>query len=442
MSYKEKLDQAVCNEALVSHDYYRNLNFPHISSTVIRRTLLLGCILVMVSLMMHLPTGSAEAQLTTKKLIEYGWDVPNPSFFRQHVKQMEQRPFDGVIIKLNVGEEVFKKTPYPDTMFTQDQKDLAVTKSSQLTHNFVIMWSGMEEGWDWFNDADWAAAEKNIRNFAKTAKAGRFRGVAFDPEPYSYTPWDYKVQHQHHNKTFKAYQQQVRKRGTQFMRVVQATQPRAEILTLGSLSWMKDLLAETTDPAKLQQQLVNHDYGLWPAFINGMLDAIQSDSVIIDGDEGAYYFYRAAWFEDIRKVIRKDALALVDPVNRMKYDNQVKIGQAVYTDLLLDLFKKPANQNDPIINWYGVRMPHFLSPDNRLRLLEYNIYHGLRTADQYVWIYSENMDWWQNGIPKGAEDTIRRAKVKIQKGEPLGFNIDPATENGMKECRPINPECE
>jgi hypothetical protein len=439
MSYKEKLDQTVCNEALASHYCYRNFSFPRISATAIRRTLLLGCILVMVSLIMHLSTGSVQPQRTTKKLIEYGWDVPTPNFFRQHIRQMEQHPFDGVIVKLNVGKEVFKKKSYPDTAFTQDQRDFTVTKSSRLTHNFVIMWSGMEEGWDWFNDADWTAAEKNIQNFAKTAKAGRFRGIAFDPEPYSYTPWNYTVQLQHHNKTFKEYQQQVRKRGTQFMRVLQATQPHAEVLTLNLLSKMKDLLVETTNPPTLQQQLINQDYGLWPAFINGMLDDIQSDSVIIDGDEGAYYFYRAAWFENIREVIRKDAWALVDPVNRMKYDNHVKIAQAVYMDLVLDLFQKPAKQlNDP---WYGVRMPHFLSPDTRLRLLEHNTYHGLRTSDQYVWIYSDNMDWWRNRIPKGAEDAIRRAKAKIRKGEPLGFNIDAATEKALMKCKVINPEC-
>jgi hypothetical protein len=437
MSYKDK---EVCNEALTFCYYYRNFNLPQISATVICRTLLLGFIFVIVSLMMPLSRGLAEPQRNTKKLIEYGWDVPTPNFFRQHIKQMEQRPFDGVIVKLNVGREVFKKMSYPDTAFIQDQKDFAVTKSSKLTHNFVIMWSGMEEGWDWFNDADWAAAEKNIQNFAKTAKAGRFRGIAFDPEPYSYTPWNYKVQPQHYNKTFKEYQQQVRKRGTQFMRVLQATQPRTEVLTLGLLSWMKALLVETTDRAQLQLQLVNHDYGLWPAFINGMLDAVQPGSIIIDGNEGAYYFYRAAWFSNMHDLIRKDARAFVESVNYKNYDNQVKLGHAVYVDLVLDLFQKPANDVNDV--WYGMRMPHFLLPDNRLRLLEHNTYHSLRTADQYVWIYSENMDWWRNSIPKGAEDSIRRAKIKIQKGKPLGFNIDPAIENGLKKCGLVNPKCE
>ncbi|MDM9385233.1 hypothetical protein QUB80_31765 [Chlorogloeopsis sp. ULAP01] len=389
--------------------------------------------------MMHLSTASVQSQGSTKKLIQSGWDMPTPNFLREHIKQMEQRPFDGVIVKLNAGREVFKKKPYPDTAFTQDRKDLAATNSSKLTNNFIVMWSASEEGWDWFNDTDWAAAEKNIQNFAKAAKAGRFKGIAFDPEPYGYTPWHYEVQPQHNSKTFQEYQQQVRKRGARFMRILQTTQPQTEVLTLGLLSWMKALLVETTDPAKLQQQLVNHKYGLWPAFINGMLDAARPGSVIIDGNESAYYFYRGAWFGAIRDIIRNEARAFVEPINTNKYDNHVEVGQAVYMDLVLDLFEKPANNAKNA--WYGMRMPHFLSQNDRLRLLEYNTYHALRTADRYVWIYGERMNWWQNRIPKGAEDAIRRAKTKIQTGKPLGLNINAATEKALNKCKVVNPKC-
>jgi hypothetical protein len=83
-------------------------------------------------------------------------------------------------------------------------------------------------------------------------------------------------------------------------------------------------------------------------------------------------------------------------------------------------------------------MPHFLSPENRLRLLEHNLYHSLRTADRYAWIYSESADWWKNKVPSGAEAAMRSAKAKIQQGKPLGFNLDPSIEKALKECQAIN----
>ena len=36
----------------------------------------------------------------SKKLIEYGWDVPTPAFVREHIREMEKRPFDGVMMRL------------------------------------------------------------------------------------------------------------------------------------------------------------------------------------------------------------------------------------------------------------------------------------------------------------------------------------------------------
>jgi hypothetical protein len=398
----------------------------------------LGSLLVMLLLILYLPMKSIEAPAPAKKAIEYGWNAPTPDFYAKHVKEMERRPFDGVMMKLNAGKEVFKKTAYPNTAFERDRQDLAATKSSRLTDNFVVMWSGMDEGWDWFDNADWATAEKNIRNFAKTSRAGRFRGIAFDSEPYTNSPWNYTKQPNRQTKSFSAYQQQVRKRGAQFINALQSEQPGTQVLTFALLSWLKDLwLAPPNDAAKLQQKLAVDAYGLWPDFVNGMLDAAQPGSVIIDGHEWAYYFSGAGAFDKTRNQIFKQARLLVDPANYDKYDLHVKMGQAVYSDLLLDEF--PTGTKD---SRYGKTMPHFLSTNDRLRLLEHNLYHSLRTSDRYAWIYSESADWWKNKIPKGSEAAMLRAKTKINKGQSLGFNLDPAIAKAMKKCRDINKQCQ
>jgi hypothetical protein len=55
-------------------------------------------------------------------------------------------------------------------------------------------------------------------------------------------------------------------------------------------------------------------------------------------------------------------------------------------------------------------------------MFEYNVYHSLDSVDEYVWCYSEHMDWWTNNIPEGAVEAIVSAKNKIAKGQPLGFS--------------------
>jgi hypothetical protein len=394
-----------------------------------------GSLLVLLAI--YLPMTAIETQPTTRKLIEYGWDAPLPNFFRQHIRDMERQPFDGVILKLNAGKEVFKKTAYPTSAFIQDRRDLAATTSTRLTDNFVVMWSGMDTGWDWFDDKDWAAAAQNIANFAKTAKAGRFKGIAFDSEPYTPTsPWKYYQQPRHQQKTFTEYEQQVRKRGAQFMQTLQSAQPGTQFLTFGLLSWLKDLYAKPIEATKLQQQLARHDYGLWPAFINGMLDAARPSVTIVEGHEWAYYFYKTAWFDDVRQAIFTNARVFVAPENRRKYAQRVKLGQSVYLDLILDVF--PKGDRDPR---YGKTTQHFLSPADRFRLLEHNVYHALRTTDRYTWMYSESADWWQNKIPPGAAATIRRAQAKIRKGQPLGFELDANVDPAFKQCQAVSEYC-
>jgi hypothetical protein len=410
--------------------------FRKLRSRKINRQLILGGLSIIFILIIYLPMMAVETQPKAKKLIEYGWNAPTPDFFRKNIKAMEQRPFDGVMVKLNAGKEVFNREAYPDLAFTQDRQDLAATKSARLTENFVVMWSGTEKGWDWFNNNDWAAAEKNVRNFAKTAKAGNFRGIAFDSESYTNSPWKYSNQPQQQSKTFQEYQQQVRKRGAQFMKAIQTEQPNPQFLTFGLLSWMKDVFGAASDPVKLQQRLASHSYGLWPAFINGMLDATKPGSIIIDGHEWSYYFFSAAAFEGTQDSIIKGAKVLVEPINHKKYDQQVKLGQAVYLDFLIDLFPKSMK-----VSPFAKTTPHFLSPENGLRLLEHNVYHSLRTTDRYSWLYNENMDWWKNNIPKGVEATIRRAKTKLAQKQALGFDITPAIKAALKKCQVTSTDC-
>jgi hypothetical protein len=355
---------------------------------------------------------NTQAQKLPKKLIEYGWDVPTPVFVKQNIQKMEKQPFDGIVIKLKGGKKVFLHQPYDPQEFNQDLQSLKSTKFTKFTDNFVLMWATTDEGWDWFGDRDWEASEQNIRLFARIARSAGFVGIAFDPEPYGVNPWIYTKLPGVKDKSFAEYWQQVRKRGAQFMQALQEEMPGIKVLSLFQLSYLEDFLDEP-NLQKRMRQLSSANYGLLPAFLNGMLDVAQANTTIIDGNEHSYYYTKPESFVESSKLIKEKLLTFVEPENRSKYALQVQLGQALYIDQLFAM-------RPPIESL----LSYHLTPQERAKWLEHNTYYALTTSDEYVWCYSENMNWWENNIPSGVAESIRTAREKIQKGEPLGFNIE------------------
>jgi hypothetical protein len=369
---------------------------------------------------------AAAAASPGKKLIEAGClscgdYTHTPGLLRQQISTLEASPFSGVMVRASVSMTVVKKTAYPDSVFIQDRADLEAVASSKLTDNFL--WVGMspqETGFDWFDDAHWAATEQNVRNFARLAKAGGFKGIALDSENYNkeFELWGYPWQVRKDQKTYREYQVQVRKRGAQLVKAIQEEYPGAQIFSLGLASWLTLPIPRLDDPDQ-EAYMATDASALWFYFVHGMLDALPSNVALHDGDEYAYYFRRAGAFDDSRNFIRttgRDAVIL-DPVNVATYDKQVKIGQAVYVDGLLNLG-----------NWDKTIGYYLGSDDERRRMLEHNIYHALRTSDEYVWIYSEQMNYWTDFKPAALDEALQSAKGKFERGEALGFTVDAAVD--------------
>jgi len=111
---------------------------------------------------------------------------------------------------------------------------------------------------------------------------------------------------------------------------------------------------------------------------------------------------------------------LIEPALWAKYRAQVRVGQALYID-----------------QYFGLRtrkvLGNYLTPEERARWFEHNVYWALTTSDKYVWCYSERMNWWKNkDIPPGCEDAIRSARRKVSQGSALGFDLQPIVEAGKE----------
>lgn len=376
--------------------------------------------LTLVAILAIIIAAPSFAQNLDKKLIEYGWDVPTPDFIRAHIREMEQKPFDGIIFRLQAGSNVFEPAPWDDAKLAADMDNLANIAWEKFTDNFAIMLAASNE--DWFDDAHWTAIEHNTALVAKAAKAAKCVGICFDPEPYGTNPWSYKDAAHKDAKTFAEYAAQARKRGAQFIRAIESEFPSPQILTFFQLSLFgnlcKPMKAEDRDAA-----LATHDYGFLPAFLEGMLDGASPGMAVIDGNENAYYYSDARSYFDVYHLMTQRALNMVDPALRPKYRAQVQAGQALYID-----------------QYYGLRadrvLGNYMTPAEENKWFEHNVYYALYSTDHYVWCYSERMNWWTNTtVPEGAEDAIRNARAKLANNEPLGFDLRPIAEAAAKRER-------
>lgn len=360
------------------------------------------------------PLGALHAQSSTperpvKKLIEYGWDVPYPDQVRKDIRNMEKKPFDGVIFRLREWNHAFDPRPWDERKLKPQLDDLAAIEWKTFTDNFLCLYAANNWKMDWFNDGQWKHIAANLRLSAKAAKIGRCAGIVFDPEPYGDNPWAWPGMNK--DRSFAEVEAQVRKRGAQFMAAIQSEMPEARLLTFFHQSLFAALL-DMPDIQQRQLQLSKQNWGLLSAFWNGALEAAAPGVRIIDGYELAYYLTAREPFFRAYHLMKQRSLALVPPELRAKHAVQFQAGMALYMDQVLALRQPPEKY-----------LSTHLTPQERLRWFEHNVYYALTASDEYVWCYSERMNWWQDKVPDGAEAAIRSARKKIADGQPLGFDI-------------------
>ncbi len=320
------------------------------------------------------------------RLLEYGWDMPTPSQLARAEALLDASPFDGLTLRLSAGQQIFRQGGLDEASVQADVKILQGVRSPKLQDSYLSMYGGSGDGWDWFDDAQWATAERSARLMARAAKAAGLRGINFDMEPYQNNPWQYAAQAAAGQHDFEAYQTKIRARGRAFVRAVQSEYPGLQIYTLFLMSAESGDLEGGPPPAELQRRLQDAGYGLWPAFVNGMLEGADRRTSFVEGNESAYFYLHAAQFQGAEKDIKTSLLPLVDPRNRARYARQVQVGSAVFADGLMNLWKSP-----------GFCGYYLKNEAERAALLQHNVYHALRHSQGPVWFYNENMNWWKSG---------------------------------------------
>jgi hypothetical protein len=339
-----------------------------------------------------------------KKLIEAGWDAPDTARLRANLEQMEKTPFDGVVLhvtgKNDAGKiiqaiDTFSNIPWKEEWFKDSIDDLKVIHSKKLTDNFIQ--TGANPGnVDWFDDDGWKQVIDHIRIVAQIAREGHLKGILFDPETYtnSNRQFAYLSQPQHDKHSFEEYETKARERGKEFISAVAAVDPNLVFLTFFMNSVNAPVLIAPDKEMALRE---SRKYNLYPAFINGWLDAAPSSIIFVDGceDQGYAANDQLAFLQTANQV-RNTAQNLVAPENRLKYLAQVQLSFGLYLD---------AYVNPPGSPW---RIdPKGVSPTRRLQI---NTGYAAGAANEYVWLYGEKYRWWptpkSNVNPESWEDKL------------------------------------
>ncbi len=346
-----------------------------------------------------------------KKLLEYGWDVPQPSYVAEHIREMEQRPFDGLLMRISGLGSIFDPTPRTREQYAAELEALERIEWDRFTDHFLMVYAASKM--DWFSDEHWDTIVSNIRLLSAGAEAGGCVGVCFDCEPYGENPWHYPMQPGADQRSFSEFQAKVRERGAQFMDAVEAEMSKPVVHTFFLTTLGGVVNAARAETAEQRDAILrDYSYGLYPAFVNGMLDAMDPETVLTDGNEPAYYYHSPEQYMDIYHYIKQGALGVIAPENHRTFRGQVEVAQALYVDHLFGYRQ-------------GAYESNFMTPEERAQWFEHNTYWALYSSDRYVWLYSEKMNWWTDTtVPPGLEQAVINARTKLAEGQPMTIDAD------------------
>ena len=128
------------------------------------------CVVVVATLLLTSQPGFAESNATRKKLIFYGWGVPDTAALRRDIRDMERYPFDGVGFRIKgrypngetpIAYYAFRPERMDAALFEADRENLRHVKFDRFTDNFVAINAAPGTAY-WFNDEHWQMTTHNV----------------------------------------------------------------------------------------------------------------------------------------------------------------------------------------------------------------------------------------------------------------------------------------
>lgn len=334
----------------------------------------------------------------SKKLLEFGWDYPDVDFLYENLDKVQNRPFEGIVFSFNRNiYEIFDTADYNTKTFNQPRLDQL--KWGRFTDNFIFTRGYTKTGAQWFNDQAWNKILKNTEALSKAINQKNIKGIIFDAEyyledpaldPFKYAPQYYK------GKNFTEVYNMVQQRGEQFIKALEKHKPDVKVLSL----WMYTFYFEHVDKAVIKKSEFR-----WPLmlpFIEGMIRGKGEKSSIIDGNEAAYTYFLNHQYYTVGNGITSAAANLSGIVKR---GNKFSVASSIFYDYNFGL------NNFPTKDWTKEEQ------NNRFKM---TLKESLSATDEYVWLYSERIDWWRKNESEKMQ-IIESVKNNLYKPENLNY---------------------
>jgi hypothetical protein len=333
------------------------------------------------------PSSSAAAlnAARPKKIIEWGWDEPTAAWMKQNITQAETLPFDGFVLplKLRDGTNMTWKMwsaqhiDYDGLTYMADE--MAATPFKRLTHRFVRV-NVTPGDVDWSDAEAWEGVLYNFSAAAKIAKAGGCKGFMFDTEQYKSAPLSNAFVNAKNDSERQAYRQLIRQRGRELMSIIAHEFPDITILFTF---------------AYYSSEFDHEKYTYLPDLLDGMFEAAPSTVRLVDAWEHSYGYKRTKDYRWGYYQIKGHSAALSSIPSLIA--KRIEAGFGVWLD---------ATYSGK--SWHPDKLSeNYFTPSE----FEASVKDALSLSEEYVWIYSEKMNWWkQKDIPPEYAEALRKAK--------------------------------
>ena len=312
-----------------------------------------------------------------KKYISFGWEFKHatPEQLLSNADKLRGKAMDGVGIYLSATNskgqllrfvckgDKWEREPFKSQMPALRQ----IAKTKGLSESFIVGFSAPETRFAWTDDARWDNLANSMSVLGWICRESGIKGVSNDTEDYYKQMQYYRLPD---DPEWEELVKIARRRGKQVFGALFKEKPDIRLLFYWALTIDRDYFT-TTDVKGFMKSKGD----LWPAFFDGILDAMPPEATIIDGDEHAYSYearlrgYHKSYFNQ-----RTICPLLVSPENRARYLRQAQVSFGVYLDAYV-------NESGP---WY-------FGPENgsRTRHLRRNLRDATDLATEFVWFWGE-----------------------------------------------------